>query len=125
MNLMFAISVNYMARSFVTSRENIPVLKDGKCSIFTLDSEGVKVDKYLNVWYEERVVGFNRHFTAKSVQVKVDRLIRIHKLTGINNYDQLEIPGEGIFQIEMIQVIFDSNPPCLDLTLKQLEMFKQ
>lgn len=114
-----------MPRRFATSKENIPVLKDGKCSIFTFDGAGVKVNKYLNVWYEERVVGFNRHFTAKSVQVKVDRLIRIHKLTGINNYDQLEIPGEGVFQIEMIQVIFDSNPPCLDLTLKQLEMFKQ
>lgn len=124
MNLMFAISVSYMARSFVTSRDNIPVLKDGKCTIFTLNGEGVKVNKYIDVWFEDRVVGFKRHFTAKSVQIKIDRLLRIHKLPGIDTYDQVEIQDEGIYKIEMIQTIFDSNPPCLDLTLRQLEMYK-
>lgn len=112
-----------MTRRFATSRENIPVYRDGKCTVYSLDEYKARTDKYVGVWFEDRVIGFKRHFTAQSVQVKIDRLIRISKLPSIDNHDRIEIEGEGTYEIQAIQTIFDSTPNSLDLTLKKLEMF--
>jgi len=112
-----------MTRRFATSRENIPIYRDGKCTIYTLDENKTRTDKHVGVWFEDRVVGFKRYYTAQSVQVKIDRLIRISKLPGIDNHDRIEIEGDGTYEIQGIQTIFDSTPNSFDLTLKKLEMF--
>lgn len=112
-----------MTRRFATSRENIPVYRDGKCTIYSLDEYKNRTDKHIGVWFEDRAIGFKRHFTAQSVQVKIDRLIRISKIPGIDTHDRIEIEGDGTYEIQMIQIILDSTPNSLDLTLKKLEMF--
>lgn len=97
---------------------------DGICDIYCEDNEGNKVYKYNSLGFENRVLGYNRYFTAKANQVRVNAVIRIPKVIGLDIHDNVEIRGIGKYSIELIQEIFESNPPCLDLTLKQLEMFE-
>lgn len=97
---------------------------DGVCSIYSEDQEGNKVDKYKRIGFTERVLGYKRHFAAKAAQVKTNAVIRIPCIKGIDTHDTLEIKGIGKYDIELIQNIFDSNPPSLDLTLRQLEIFQ-
>lgn len=97
---------------------------DGICDIYSEDNEGDIEYKYTSLGFTNRVLGYNRYFTASANQVKVNAVIRIPKVYGIDNHDILEIVGLGKYSIELIQEIFESNPPCLDLTLKQLEMFE-
>lgn len=97
---------------------------DGVCDIYYEDEEGNKTYKYKSLGLSKRVLGFNRFFTAKASQVKVNAVIRIPKIPGIDNHDNVEIKGCGRYSIELIQEIFDTNPQSIDLTLKQLEMFE-
>lgn len=98
--------------------------KDGLCDIYTEDEEGNKSYKVRGLGFENRVLGFGRHYAAKAVQVRTDAVIRIPKLPGIDSHDTLEITNLGKYDIELIQDILDSNPLSLDLTLRQLEMFE-
>lgn len=97
---------------------------DGICSIYIEDEEGNRDYKYKDLGFENRVLGFNRHFAAKAVQVQANAVIRIPKIPGINIHDTLEIANQGKYDIELAQNIKDSNPPSIDLTLRQLEMFE-
>ena len=97
---------------------------DGICDIYTEDEEGNKTYKYTNIAFEKRTLGYARHFAAKAVQTKVNTVIRIPSLSNIDDHDTIEIRGFGSYEIEIIQEILDSNPITLQLTLKQLEMFK-
>jgi len=112
-----------MTRKSATSKNELPIYRDGKCTIYTLNEDGNRTDKHIGVWFQDKVIGYNRHFTAQAVQVRIDRLIRIAKIRGINTYDRIEIENEGTFEIQVIQTIFDSTPNSMDLTLKSLEMF--
>lgn len=96
---------------------------DGVCDIYALDEAGERTDKYTGLGFAKQVLGFKRHFAAAAVQTQINRVIRIPQISGIDNHDTVEIQGVGKFDIEMIQEIDDTNPPCIDLTLRQLEMF--
>lgn len=97
---------------------------DGICDIYTEDEEKNKTYKYNSLGFTQRVLGFNRYFTASANQVKVNAVIRVPKVPNINNHDIVEIKGKGRYSIELLQEITDTNPPSIDLTLKQLEMFE-
>lgn len=97
---------------------------DGVCDIYSVDEEGNKTYKYNNLAFSKRILGYKRVFAASSSQVKIDRVIRIPKVPGINNHDILKIKGVGEYDIEIIQEINESNPSSIDLTLRQLEMFE-
>lgn len=98
---------------------------DGICSIYYEDEEGKKLYKHKRLGFTERVLGYKRYFTAKAAQVKTSAVIRIPNIKGIDTHDTLEIKGIGKYDIELIQNIYDSNPPSLDLTLRELEIFKR
>ena len=95
---------------------------DGICDIYTEDEEEIKTYKYRNLYFSDRVLGFKRAYAAAAAQVKINAVIRIPKVPGIDNHDTVEIKDKGKYNIEMIQVINDTNPPSIDLTLRQLEM---
>jgi len=95
---------------------------DGICDIYTEDEEEIKTYKYRNLYFSDRVLGFKRAYAAAAAQVKINAVIRIPKVSGIDNHDTVEIQDKGKYNIEMIQVINDTNPPSIDLTLRQLEM---
>lgn len=92
---------------------------DGVCSIYSEEDDEQKVYKYVNIGFSNRTLGYKRHFAAKAVNINVNSVIRIPLIKGIDNYDKVEILGVGVFEIELIQPISDSNPDCMDLTLKQ------
>lgn len=97
---------------------------DGICNIYTEDEDGNRIEKYKNLGFSNRVLGFKRYFTAAANQVKTDRVIRIPQVPGLDTHDTIEISGIGKYSIELVQSIFDTNPPSIDLTLRQLEMFE-
>ena len=97
---------------------------DGVCDIYEETEEGEKNYKYRRLRYTERTLGYKRYFAAKAAQVQANAVIRIPEVKGINNHDTLLIEGVGRYDIELIQKVSDSNPRCLDLTLRQLEMFE-
>lgn len=96
---------------------------DGVCDISTVDEDGATTTKYSGLGFSNRVLGFNRAFAAKAVQVQVNAVIRIPRVPGVDIHDKVEIKGVGKYDVELAQVLFDTNPPSIDLTLKQLEMF--
>lgn len=90
---------------------------DGICNIFTTNEDGERVaDKYSNLGFENRVLGFKRYFEASARQIDINRVIRIPLLPVIDNYDFAEIDNI-IYGIKMVQPIYDTNPLSMDLTL--------
>lgn len=106
--------------------ENIEFISfsDGICDIYTEDEECNKTYKYNSLGFSNRILGYNRMFAAKAVQVQTNAVIRIPQVSGIDVHDTLEIKGLGKYDIELAQNIFETNPPSIDLTLRQLEMFE-
>lgn len=98
--------------------------KDGVCDIYNKDEEGLRINKYNSLAFDNRVLGFNRHYAAKAVQVQTNAVIRIPQVNGIDTHDILEIKNIGKYNIELVQYINDVNPPSIDLTLRQLEVFE-
>lgn len=95
--------------------------KDGVCDIFYEDEEGEKSYRHKGLHFDNRTLGYGRHFAAKAVQVEVDSVIRIPLVRNVSIHDTVAIKGVGKFSIELIQTISDVNPLSLDLTLRQLE----
>lgn len=95
---------------------------DGVCDIYTVDDDDIKTNKYQKLGFTNKVLGYNRVFAAKAVQVQVNAVIKIPNVPGVNNHDTLEIIGTGKYDIEFVQTIFDTNPVSIDLTLRQLEV---
>lgn len=96
---------------------------DGICDIYTTDEEGERSEKHRGLGYGNRVMGFKRHFAAAAVQRQINKVIRIPRVSGVEPQDTVELRGIGKYEIELAQIIYDANPPSIDLTLKQLEMF--
>lgn len=95
---------------------------DGVCDVYSADETGKDVVRYAGLGFERRFLGLSRVFAARAAQVQINRVIRIPSLPGVDNHDLVEISGEGRYTIELVQLIADANPPCLDLTLRLLEM---
>ncbi|GCD13192.1 hypothetical protein [Clostridium tagluense] len=90
---------------------------DGICNIFTTDEDNERVpNKYTNLGFANRVLGFKRYFEASARQINVNRVIRIPQLPGIDNFDYVEIDSV-IYGVKMVQPIHDTNPLSMDLTL--------
>lgn len=93
---------------------------DGRCRIWGPDAQSIKYD---NLGFTNRVLGYKRSFAAAAAQVQTDRVIRIHQVPGVDNHDVVEIVGDGRYLVELVQQIYDSNPPSQDLTLRRWEMY--
>lgn len=96
---------------------------DGICDIYAEDEEGTREYKYSNLGFSNRVLGFKRYYAAAAAQVQTNAVIRIPQVPGVDNHDTLEIKGVGKYDVELVQLIYETNPPSIDLTLRQLEMF--
>lgn len=96
---------------------------EGVCNIYSEDEEDNEVIKYKSVCFSEKVLGLRRYYTAKAAQSNVNRVIAVPLLSNIDNHDKIIIEKQ-VYSIELIQPKRETNPPSLDLTLKQLEMFR-
>ena len=90
--------------------------KDGICKVYGFDEEGIEVIKYIGLGFDNRILGFKRYYEAAANQVEINRVIRIPQVTGITNYDFAEIESAK-YGVKMVQQIYDTNPPSIDLTL--------
>lgn len=95
--------------------------KDGICNIYNIDEEGIKTYKFKNLSFDNRILGFKRVYSARTVNSNINRVLRVPYVQGIDNFDCLEIVGEDCYYtIDMFQIIYDSNPKSIDLTLKKV-----
>jgi len=90
--------------------------KDGICKIYGFDEEGIEVTKYISLAFDNRILGFKRYYEAAANQVEINRVIRIPQVPNITNYDFAEIETVK-YGVKMVQSIYDTNPPSIDLTL--------
>ena len=91
---------------------------DGVCTIFSEDDDGNRADKYKNLGFAKRTMGYKRFFEANAVQMSVDKVIRIPQLGDIDTYDHVEL-DDTQYDIVLTQDIYDSNPLSTDLTLQK------
>jgi len=90
---------------------------DGVCNIFPTDENQERLpNKYTSLGFSNRILGFKRYFEASARQIVINRVIRIPQLDCIDNYDFVEIDST-IYGVKMVQPIYDTNPPSMDLTL--------
>ena len=67
--------------------------------------------------FGERTVGERRYWDAKAVDSRVERLVSVPMVKGIDTLDIVLIGGVQ-YKILQVQKIF-SSPPCLYLSLEQ------
>ena len=91
---------------------------DGICTIFSEDDDGNRADKYKNLGFTKRTLGYKRFFEANANQMSIDKVIRIPQLRDIDTYDHVEHNGIQ-YDIVLTQDIYDSNPLSTDLTLQK------
>ena len=89
---------------------------DGVCNIYYEDEEGAKAVKYTSLGFSNRILGFKRYYEAAANQIDINRVIRIPQVGNIDNYDFVEIDLVK-YGVKMVQQIYDTNPPSIDLTL--------
>lgn len=90
---------------------------DGICNVYALDDDKPKTYKYKNLGFTNRILGFKRFFEAEGNKMAISKVIRIPQLNNIDTYDHVEI-GSETYDIKIIQEMYDTNPPSLDLTLQ-------
>ena len=84
--------------------------------------------------YQERKLGIRRYYDARQNQVRVERVIRVPKPSGvfqpegdapepmrITNQDAARTEDGKLYRIDMVQSVPDVYPPSLDLTLAVYE----
>lgn len=84
--------------------------------------------------YQERKLGIKRYYDARQNQVRVERVIRVPKPSGvfqpegdvpepmrITNQDAARTEDGKLYRIDLVQSVPDVYPPSLDLTLAVYE----
>lgn len=83
--------------------------------------------------YQERKLGIKRYYDARQNQVRVERVIRVPKPSGvfqpvegpepirITSQDAARTEDGKLYRIDLVQSVPDVYPPSLDLTLAVYE----
>ena len=69
--------------------------------------------------FDERTVGMNRFYAAMKNNVKVDMVVRVHRLSNVSTQDVAVVNYEQ-YKIKQVQYPSDVEPPCMDLSLERL-----
>ena len=70
--------------------------------------------------YAEQLLGINRLYMAKQVQVEIVRVVRVQNAGNINPQDVAVIGGEQ-YRIESVQTVTNVYPPCVLLALEKVK----
>ena len=82
-----------------------------------------RLELYKEFYFGERVVGYGRRYSAKSVNEQADKLIRIWHDRGIRAGMVAVIDGEQ-YRVDQVQALLDEDGQRVnDLTLSRLEDF--
>lgn len=69
--------------------------------------------------YQERTFGAARYYAAKQNQVDIERLIRVQAAFCITPQDLARTEDGRLYRIDAVQLIVDTYPQSVDLTLKK------
>lgn len=123
------------------SKRAAEVYNDGVVTIYDVRDEAVNGFMPAPVYqvkatlaYQERKLGIRRYYDARQNQVRVERVIRVPKPSGvfqpegdapepmrITNQDAARTEDGKLYRIDMVQSVPDVYPPSLDLTLAVYE----
>ena len=101
---------------------------DGVCAVYRVENvagagekpkKGLR-EKYGRIPFERRKVGLMRFYQAKQADVKITDVIRIPRQMGISTNDVCLI-GDAQYQVRQAQLVPDTLPQSVDLTLERLE----
>lgn len=79
-----------------------------------------KLTRKYKLQYSERTVGINRYYAAMQNNVKVDVVIRTHRLLDVTTDDKARTHDGCLYKIIQIQYPDKIEPPCMDLTLERI-----
>lgn len=104
-----------------TTRTQFEAFLDGQVDLWSLDEGKRPVRIQSGIRFQERVVGSVRYYEAELAGHQVERVIRIPRLLGsrLRLDGCFAVIGGQQYQIARTQVIPDTFPPCIDLTLEQ------
>lgn len=75
--------------------------------------------------YEERKLGIQRYYSAAQSQQRVERVLRVPRIGGINAQDVVKTHDGRMYRVELVQAVPDVFPPSLDLTLSRIEQIAE
>lgn len=70
--------------------------------------------------YEERRLGLTRYYSARQVNVEVERVLRVPRGPGISPQDLAVTEDGREYTVDLVQTVEGVFPPCLDLTLSRV-----
>ena len=123
------------------SKRAAEVYNDGVVTIYDVRDEAVNGFMPAPVYqvkaalaYQERKLGIKRYYDARQNQVRVERVIRVPKPSGvfqpegdapepmrITSQDAARTEDGKLYRIDLVQSVPDVYPPSLDLTLAVYE----
>jgi len=74
-----------------------------------------------NIRFSEMKVGVIRFWTAKQNTSQASRLLRIPFINQVELYQVVNPGDERLYKIIQAQIVKDTLPKCLDLTLERIE----
>lgn len=94
------------------------------------DPGAMPVDSYAEYYqgyYEERTVGIQRYWTAKSFQDEISELVRIHRLGTVKTNDLVRLQPfydtaeAGAYRVVQVQNLYDDDGlPVTDISLERV-----
>lgn len=81
--------------------------------------------KKITLRYEERKLGIQRYYSAAQNQQRIERVLRVPKTAKVNSQDVAITEDGRQYRIELVQLVPDVYPPCVDLTLSRIEQIAE
>lgn len=96
----------------------------GILKIYNTDDEGEIINgSYKQYRYGDRTIGVKRYFSARQNDIELDKVVHIHQNISLRTDDAVVINGTR-FKIEQIQHLYDTNPKCTVLSLRQRGIYE-
>lgn len=97
-------------------QKKIQTFNDGCCSLRLINEDGNAGTEKEHLNFEERTVGYKRYYEAMTNKVQVDRLIRVPYRPWLTT-EYLAVLDGLVFELKQVQVIPDTSPRSLDVSL--------
>ncbi len=98
---------------------------DGIAQIFKSDNSGL--ENLYTLYYQNRIVGYERFFKAKDRAIRVDLMIRCHYITGLPETDidflVVKLHDGSAYRVRQIQYHMDFKPYVMDLSLEKINAY--
>lgn len=79
------------------------------------------LNKKVTLRYEEQRLGIQRYYESMQNQIEVERVIRTQRVKGVTNQDVAITEDNRQYRIDLIQLVPDSYPISVDITLTRIE----